>query len=182
MGTDKALLKLGGFTLLERTAHLLNEVCGRVVISSGNPDHMLPGTETWPDELPGQAAMVGLYSVMNRSSEPFSLVLSCDMPGITVPFLRYLLSYREQSEAVVPMDADGNLEPLCAVYQRGILPRLDKEVLSGSYTLRTFINRLQVKYVEVNPSVPGYHPNLFANMNTPGDLQEFQITKKENKA
>ncbi|MCX6240076.1 MAG: molybdenum cofactor guanylyltransferase, partial [Bacteroidia bacterium] len=62
MGTDKSMMMLNGKSLIEYSINALKPLCHNVVISSNNFNYDFTGCEVWPDELPDQAPIVGIYS------------------------------------------------------------------------------------------------------------------------
>ena len=82
MGRDKALLPLGGQTLIEHVlaaAHPLG--FPRVII--GDPTtyaHL--GLSVFPDRRPGLGPLGGLYTALSATATPV-LLLACDLPFLT---------------------------------------------------------------------------------------------------
>ncbi|MFN8208247.1 MAG: molybdenum cofactor guanylyltransferase [Bacteroidales bacterium] len=66
MGSNKALLYFAGKTLLEHALDVLRPYCERLVISGDPAVYSKQGVEVWADEVPGQAAMIGIYSCLSQ--------------------------------------------------------------------------------------------------------------------
>lgn len=169
MGTDKSLLSWKGITLVERAVELLRPLCSQVIISSNNLVYDFTGCETWPDELPQQAPIIGIYSCLKRSATEVNIILSCDMPYVSADLLVYLLGYSGKHAVVVPVH-DGFAEPLCGIYKQSILPDLEKQIANNELSLHRFIDSFPHHYAEID-KLPFYNNRLFLNINTPDDLR-----------
>jgi molybdopterin-guanine dinucleotide biosynthesis protein A len=80
MGEDKSLMKLNGKALVEYSINALRPLCDKVIISSNIAAYDFTGCEVWPDELPDQAPIIGIYSCLKRSETELNVILSCDIP------------------------------------------------------------------------------------------------------
>lgn len=170
MGTDKSLLKWKGITLVERAIDLLKPFCSQVIISSNNFVYDFTGHETWPDELPQQAPIVGIFSCLKRSATDVNIILSCDMPYVSADLITHLLGCSGKHAVVVPVH-DGFTEPLCGIYKQSILPILEKHITNNEFSLHRFIESCPHHYAEIDKHLPFFNNKLFLNINTPDDLR-----------
>src|SRR5271166_2238308 len=94
-GTDKALAKLAGKTMLRRTGELLASVCHEIsIVASAGKYVDIP----WPviaDRWPGEGPLGGILTALSTmqdsdSSKDWALILGCDMPFLTKEFLNLL--------------------------------------------------------------------------------------------
>ncbi len=92
MGRDKALLPYRGVTLAAHIASIVQQAAGSATLV-GNPDlygHL--GIPMIADLYPGEGPLGGLITVLKNSQADWNLVLACDLPSLTVPFLESLLA------------------------------------------------------------------------------------------
>jgi molybdopterin-guanine dinucleotide biosynthesis protein A len=169
MGTDKSLLVWQCKTLIEHAIDKLKPLCQKVVVSSNQHQYDFTGCETWPDIVPLQAPIIGIFSCLKRSETEVNLVLSCDMPLISTEFLEFLLESASNHEIVVPLNFNGLIEPLCGVYKKTITPEMEKYISSNKLSLVKFIETLENKLV----SVESFSSHLFKNINTPYDYRNI---------
>jgi molybdopterin-guanine dinucleotide biosynthesis protein A len=165
MGTDKALLIYNGEPLISHAVNLLSLVCNKVVISANDSIYNFTGCENWPDEIPVNAAMVGIYSCLKRSGTFLNLVLSVDMPLISEVFLQKLIEERDGHDLVLPVHDDGIVEPLCGLYTGNLVTSLHEHVISGQFSLRQFAKSSDVKLIQT-----GDLRSMFFNVNTTKDF------------
>ncbi len=100
---------------------------------------------------------------MSYTSADWNLILACDMPAISVDFLRELLEAAERrgADALVPAGPAGRLEPLCAVYHKRAAATLRDALDSGVRKITDALSGLAVA------SCPVFDSACFANLNTP---------------
>lgn len=178
-GSDKALMRLGGKTMLQRTGELLAGICADVTVVA--PEGKYADTP-WPvlaDRWPGQGPLGGILTALatmpnSKEETAWALIVSCDMPFLTREFLAFLTQRAAESRAqvVVPQSASG-LEPLCACWQASTLTSVQTAFDSG---VRKVAEAMKLVPMEVLDDPVGKRfdteGRLFWNMNTPEDFEE----------
>jgi molybdenum cofactor guanylyltransferase len=177
-GTDKALVTLGGKSMLQRTGELLSGVCQdmRIVASAAKY-----GNEAWPviaDQWPGEGPLGGILSALatiqdSASPKDWALIVSCDMPFLTQEFLGFLRDCALQSSAqvVAPRSSIG-LEPLCACWRADAAVAIRALFDAGIRKVSEAMKRLPMEVLD-EPVWKRFdsHNRLFWNMNTPDDYE-----------
>ncbi len=83
-GSHKALARIGGRTILDRTLDALAPVVDRVGIVANEPEPYLDtGLPVRPDLLPGRGVLGGILTAVRWASDlgvESAVVLGCDMP------------------------------------------------------------------------------------------------------
>ena len=171
MGRDKALLHWNGTTLAQHAARIVAEACGGAALVGDPTRYGSLGYRVFADRFPGCGPIGGIATALTVSNADWSLVTGCDMPALTAETLRGLLSEtaRTGGECIVPLGASGP-EALCAVYHRACLPKLEKAISGGRFRMRDVVKELQPRFIA------GMDPAMFANLNTPEDLEAFAAT------
>jgi molybdopterin-guanine dinucleotide biosynthesis protein A len=173
MGEDKSLLKLNRKSLVEYSIDALKPLCDKVIISSNNLIYDFTGCEVWPDELPEQAPIIGIYSCLKRSETEINIFLSCDMPLMSSLMIRYLLTKSADFVITVPVHDNGQIEPLCGIYKKSSIDVLKSFIDRGNYRLNECIRAASSQLVAVDSQIPCNSPNLFHNINTPTDYDSI---------
>ena len=168
MGRDKALLPFQGTTLAQSVAEAVRAAAGNVLLA-GPPRYGSLGYGTVPDIYPGEGPLGGVLTVLQHSLADWTLIVACDMPGLTAAFLGELLDTAEGcgSDILAPAGPSGRLEPLCAAYHRRSRQRLYAAFAGG-------VRKMAVALEEVRAatwSVPEVF--YFQNVNTPEDWATY---------
>jgi molybdopterin-guanine dinucleotide biosynthesis protein A len=97
------------------------------------------------------------------------IILACDMPFVSAPLLRHLLSLADSAggpDIVVPQTERG-YHPLCAVYTRACLEPSARRLASGQFTLTALFDEVRVRVVTTDALAAFGDPDrLLANVNT----------------
>ena len=171
MGTDKAQLRLGGLTLVESVAGALSEIDGRVRVVSSRHGGELRGLGVVPDFYEDCGALGGLHSALVHAEAQWVAVVSCDLPFVTGGLMRRLTSFvKEGVEAVVPVQADGRVQPLCALYERRpCLEIVERLLREGERRPRVLVAQARTRLADfaLLADLPG--TTLFQDRNSPDD-------------
>jgi molybdopterin-guanine dinucleotide biosynthesis protein A len=175
MGTDKARLRLGGLTLVEATAGALSQIAARVRVVSSRHGEELCGLGVVPDFYEDCGALGGLHSALRHAESPWVAVVSCDLPFVTGDLFGRLVSFvREGVEAVVPVQEDGRVQPLCALYERRPSLEIAERLLrEGERRPRVLVAQARTFLADfaLLCDLPG-SSRFFQNLNSPGDYAQ----------
>jgi molybdopterin-guanine dinucleotide biosynthesis protein A len=148
MGEDKSLLPIDGQPLIQRLYRLLSQSCDEVLISANDPDRFaFLQAPVVPDREPGQGPLMAIASALDRAKHELCFVAACDLPGVDGARVRRLLREATGFDAVVPMTADGHMEPLHAVYRKTFLPAAEAVLAAGRRRVKDGIDRVHVNFV-----------------------------------
>jgi len=174
MGRDKALLDINGESLIARATRLLQSVVDDAVVIASTSGYESLGLRSVADDFPGYGPLGGIATALHVSMKPWNLVIACDLPYLTKPWLEYLIkrALKSEADAVVPMNVRGP-EPLCAMYHKNAEGRIRTAVEGGVRKVTDSFADLSVEHVE--PSEwKGFASGgiLFKNVNSPADYKE----------
>jgi molybdopterin-guanine dinucleotide biosynthesis protein A len=172
MGEDKSRLSLGGRTFVGAAARALRAVTAGVSVVSSRPDAGAHGLRVIPDARVGLGALGGLHAALSSCVAEWAAVVACDLPFVTGELLARLASLRADSaDAVVPLQEDGRVQPLCALYRaRVCLAGVEEMIRAGELRPRLLLSRVRALPVafEGLRDLEG-SARLFLNVNTPED-------------
>lgn len=213
MGHDKALISVGGETLIQRTCRIALHCSDRVDVVTPWPDRyrsVLPNTVGFIPETPspGQAgafqgplmALITALSVLQarpEQSPAWVLALACDLPNLSAAVLA---TWRDQLANLEPHylaylpKGQQRWEPLCGFYRVTALESMQEYAATGGRSLQAWLNQQAMPGRIPTPRrfpllgcrrldagriapIPDIDEAMFVNVNTPGDLAEWQKTK-----
>ncbi len=175
MGRDKAALRLGGESLLCRTARLAGRFCEEVWVSGRDPASVDPAAASlvagWlPDPVRGVGPLAGLVAGLRALGGPL-LILPCDLPLMDAPILARLVAARRHDigDCLVTQflqSYTGYVEALVSIYEAGALPYMERALESGDFRLRLILPEASRRLVSYDKSESA----AFLNCNRPEDL------------
>jgi len=171
-GIDKSALVIGSRSILDRQISLLRVLTPHVLIVAG--DSSRGWTADVPvvvDRIEGAGALGGLYTALLEAPTEQVLVIGCDMPFLTAPFLMHLAARGQDADAAVPRDGRGR-HPLCASYARRIAGHLKARIDRGALGVGDALADLAVCELGPDELAP-FDPDgrLLTNVNTPADYE-----------
>jgi molybdenum cofactor guanylyltransferase len=174
MGVDKALLEISGVSLLARAASLLQSVTGEPKIVASPSVYGSLGLPLVADDWPGCGPLSGIATVLRASDSSWNLIIACDLPYLTKPWLDFLIerALKSKADAVVPRSERG-AEPLCAMYHKNAEQGIRAAVEGGVRKVTDALASLRVEYVEPREwKAFASEGLLFKNVNSPADYEE----------
>ena len=173
LGTDKALLRIGGRVLIEGIVEKMARIGDEVIIVTNSPQrysHL--EARLVGDVYPGKGALGGIYSGLKAARNHHSLVVACDMPFLDLKLLRYMIVLSPGQDVIIPR-IGGLTEPLHAIYSKGCLQPMERLLSAGHLKIIDFFPEVQVRYVE-EQEVKLFDPQClsFFNINTLADLEK----------
>ncbi len=178
LGLDKALVRFGGETLVDRAVRRLRTCCDEVAVADRGRGLATTG-ESLPDG-PGAGPAAGILGAAARYPKRDLLVLACDLPLVPMPLLRWLASHKD-GDWVVPRHRQG-LEPLCACYRPTALAALAARVATGDFALHRLANDSSVAILSLegaNLDAYGDRAAWLLNLNQPTDLKRLAACEPE---
>ena len=114
----------------------------------------------------------GLEAAFAATGAGRVLLLACDLPFLTRPFLSFLVSRAEAGSALVPAEEEGRCHPLCAVYPASCRPQLEERVRNRRLRVRDFVRAIDARLLP-RPHWQRFDEDgrLLANLNEPGDYR-----------
>jgi molybdopterin-guanine dinucleotide biosynthesis protein A len=169
MGTDKALLEIGGMPLYGRLLRILHENFPSVILVGDNHERFREKQLLGYDDIYPGSTLGGVYTGIVKAQTDAVFVTACDIPFPSSVLIRYLCRQLKENDAVVPLTANG-IEPLFACYRKSCLPVMQRQIEKGRFKIRDCYPELAVNYVkaEVTARFDAAGTALL-NINTPAD-------------
>jgi molybdopterin-guanine dinucleotide biosynthesis protein A len=184
MGRDKAQIQWGSGTLLSHAVEIMSKVASEVFIL-GSLQIESPPVTAIPDEFPGRGPLAGIHAALKHSSTQWNLVLAVDLPLVSPGLLAFIAAktHLMPAIAIVPT-VDGRLQPLCAAYNRGFLPEIERAIVNNDLSIHRLLDRHGTGIMEKNKGIQiiredeivaqGFQPEMLTNVNTPENLERVR--------
>jgi molybdopterin-guanine dinucleotide biosynthesis protein A len=189
MGQDKALMLLGGRTLLQRVIDVLAPICTDLILVANEPERYAAfALKTAPDVYPGAGSLGGLYSGLAAARSETVIAVACDMPYLNASLLEFMVEQAIEADAVVPDLSAAtlspgerpkakqlDLHPLHAVYGRACLAPIEAQLRAGDLRMMGFFQQVNVRFIK-RAEVLRFDPQLrsMVNLNTPEEWAEAE--------
>jgi molybdopterin-guanine dinucleotide biosynthesis protein A len=173
-GRDKSALQVGAVSILERQLGVLRALTPNILVVGPRSSDLGPGVRIVLDRVPGAGALGGLYTALMDAPTEQVLIIACDMPFVTAPFLTALARLGADADAVIPRDDRGR-HPLCASYQRRIADHVKRQLDKGVLRIADALADLQVRDMGPDDLAPfDRDGRLLTNVNTHDDYDRAQ--------
>lgn len=155
MGTDKAELRLGDKTFLQHQISKGEALGIKDIVVSGYRGKWCERPVVF-DRYPGKGPLGGLEAALRRVKHRACLVLSVDVPLISVEELRRLIGCSRESGGEAGSQAEitvlrhgGQMEPLIGVYRRDLADEMGRSLRSlEEGKVRSFLDKAGYKVYE----------------------------------
>lgn len=164
MGRDKALLPFGGFeSLIEYQFRRLQPLFGQVFVSL-KTDKLSFQAPIIYDCGEISAPLVALIAILKAVQTDRVFVLAVDTPFFDNAAIDRLLAVRA---TVVMARTPGGEHPLCAVYDRALLPVFEAALKRGELALHRALADEKIVYAD-------FEERLLTNLNHPHEYEAAQ--------
>lgn len=166
MGTDKALVEVGGVAMAVRVAAALRAAgCTPVWCQGGDAAALrATGLEVRPDPEPHAGPLAAIEAAIVAAAPADVVVAACDLPDLDGPTVAALVAAGTAPEVLVAVAADGAGTHLVAWWSQAAAAPLRALRAGGTHSYREALQSLGAVHVRV-------HEAAVRNVNRPGDLQ-----------
>lgn len=180
MGSNKALLQVGGEPLIQRLARRFTAWFEQVVVVTNDPTtyHFLD-LPMVSDRYPGLGPLGGLEAGLQASHYEHAFFCAVDMPFVSEGLVRYMVEQAPGYDIVVPV-MTGEFEPMHAVYGKGCLEAVTGNIDARRLKLISFYDKVRRRDLsEEEVRRFGEPDRLFFNCNAPADLEQARRWAEE---
>ncbi|MFC4452824.1 molybdenum cofactor guanylyltransferase [Deinococcus sonorensis] len=168
-GSDKALARFEGQTLLERVALSLAWASPRLLVAPPGR-YRLAGWQATGDLRPGQGPLAGLEAALSAAPDGWLAFAAVDLPHLTPGYWRTLTEQRQPGAlAVCGQDEAGRSQPLAALYHTSALPVVRRLLDAEERRMSALLEQLPT--IQLPWATLAFcGPQLYRNANRPEDL------------
>lgn len=182
MGSNKALLKLGSETIIERMTKLMKSIFSDVFIMTNTPEeYKFLNIPLFEDIYKNKGPLSGIHSGLTHSSTDKNFFISCDLPLITRELIDYIVEFKSD-KSIRYCFADGRPHYLAGVYSKDLILEIEKIIASNShdlegkteyFSIRNLISKIEAEIINIE-HLSFYNENSFFNLNTTEDFEQLE--------
>ena len=119
--------------------------------------------------MPGHGPLGGIYTALLRSEAAITLIVACDMPFLSAPFLEHLVATVGEVEVAVPSIGGGLPSSVRRLLGHRASP-VREHLARGRLAVVDLLR--EVRVAEIGPeTMAGFDPEhiMLSNVNTPQD-------------
>ncbi|QGY39841.1 NTP transferase domain-containing protein [Pseudodesulfovibrio cashew] len=169
----KALLDIGGRTILDRLLEVYRPIFPEILIAARDEANFAAyGLPVARDRFAARSSLTGIHAGLDAMRASHGFFAACDAPFLQPGLVELLLAEAApEDDVVIPLKEDGYREPLCAIYSKRCLEFITPQLEREDFKIIRFFEHVRVKEVPVS-RLRGGDPDLlsFFNVNRPEDL------------
>ncbi len=170
MGQNKALMKLGEKTMIERVVEPLSNLFQEIIIITDTPEdyEFLKEVKFARDAIimDKKNSLLGIYSGLIVAKYSCVFAIACDMPNINIRLIQQMIDEYKEEDILIPF-INPHYEPLHALYNKSCIPLMKKFLENNCYKIIDLLKQLDVKLIE-KETILKFDPLMlcFNNVNT----------------
>ena len=178
MGKDKALLYVGGKSFIEQVAKTLKQVFNDVVVVSDHDDrYKFLGLPIYQDVIKRCGPLGGIHSALINAMTEKVFIISCDMPLLRPSAIQTILNDRRRGDVKL-FSLNGEIQPLCGVYNRRCLPIIENHLKRKQYSVQKILGDVNsIVIIPKGRSSKTLSQQLF-NINTLREYEKYRCNLK----
>ena len=178
LGRDKAQELIGGRRIIDRVLDTLKPITNSqtvVVDRCERIEELNIGTQISyvVDSYNNSGSLGGLYSGLEQSPTPWSLLVACDMPFLSSRLFEFMVSKISSAnlDVVIPR-FEGRLQTTHALYNKSCLEHIEARLKDGLFKMDGYFNNVNVCEISQDEilGIEGSEYSFF-NVNTADDLE-----------
>ena len=169
---NKALLTYKEKRFIEHIIEAGKDYKEVIIISNNLEEYKGFNLRIVEDIYKGNGPLSGIHSALINSTTDKVLCIACDMPLITKETLNIIGSYQEEYDVLVPKVSE-RLRPLCGVYSKNIISKIEEAIKENNNKLQLLIRTLNLKVIEGDINSKFIEQD-FLNINTEKEYKELE--------
>jgi molybdenum cofactor guanylyltransferase len=178
-GQPKALIQLGGRSIVERVVAALTPVVDDLLVVTNTPElYAFLGLPMVADVYPDHGSLGGIYSGLRAAGE-IAFTVACDMPFLHPEIVRLVVARAGEGDVVIPRVGE-QLETMHAAYGKACLPPIEERLRAGRLKIVGFFDSVRVVEIGEAEVARFRDPAVaFMNVNTPDELERARALVAE---
>lgn len=175
IGTEKALLKINGVSLIERAISFCKIFFPKLLISTNDIEKFeFTDIECINDVYPNLGPISGIHSGLIAAITDKIFIMSVDIVFDEPRLIETLIEYKTQKLITIPV-VDEIPQYVFGIYSRNVLSIVEEQISKNKmYSPKKLIKDVDTELIDFS-NIDFFISNRFLNINT---LEEFERAKK----
>lgn len=169
MGNDKGLALLNNKPMVAHVIDTLKQITDDVIIISNQEEYNKFGLPVYGDLIKESGPLAGIYTGLFYSKNNKNVVLSCDVPLVSVELLNFLIKNSEGFDVTIPIK-NNKTHQIIGIYDKKCIPTFKNELEQNQRKIKVAIEKVNLNIVDANQ----FNEKEFTNVNTPTEFKELQ--------
>jgi len=170
MGEDKGLIEVNGKAIIEYLLDTCRHISERIIVVSDNDLYNNFGYPIFADLIKNAGPMGGLFTGLQNSNNDWNLVLSCDVPLVSVQLLREIVDCRQENTSIIIAKHQQQIHPLIGLYHKQCTDIIKNLIKEKQYRMSSLHQRAKATILDLND----FPAKEFLNLNTKNELEIFK--------
>lgn len=165
MGEDKGLMLLEGKPMIEHVIGAVSSFANKIIIVSNNEEYQQFNYPVYEDLVKGKGPLAGIYTGLYYSQTEENIILSCDVPYVTIELISFLIEKAGNHQITIP-SFQGKSHQLIGVFSKSCEAPLFISLEKDHLKLKDAFKNLNLNVVDANQ----FDGKVFANLNSASDV------------
>lgn len=117
----------------------------------------------------------GIHAALKACRTQWMFAVSCDMPLFRKELAAYMYELCDDScDIAAAVTRDGHIQPLCAFYNRSVLPILEENLRMGKNSVLATFDKVRVREIDLTGTA--YPDEMLRNINT---MEQYKLLLEE---
>lgn len=172
---DKAFLKIGGETIIDRQLKVLRNIFKEIIIVINSPyrHKSRKGVKIIPDLVREKGPLGGIYSGLSASGSFYNFIVACDMPFISEGLVKYMIENIKNYDIFIPK-IDNKFHPLFGVYSKNCVKPVEKMLKYNRLKVSNIFSEVSTRFLS-RQEIKRFDKDMLTllNINTPDELKRL---------
>lgn len=169
MGSDKGLLMLNNKPMIAHVIETLKQLTTDIIVVSNQSEYNEFGLPVFEDMIKEAGPLAGIFTGLTHSKHKKNIVVSCDVPFVSIELLTFLLENSLDNDVTIPSKND-KTHQVIGVYDKDCAEVFKQELGNNQRKMKVALEKVKLNVVDANQ----FDEREFTNLNTPIELKEIQ--------
>ncbi len=177
------MIPVGGKRILDRIYEVFSQVFDEIFLVSNHPIRYLEwDLNIVTDLYPLRSSLTGIHAGLFYATTPHAFVTACDSPFLKKEVIEAIIDRIEPGHDAIIPELSVGLEPLCAVYARKCLNRIEDHLSREKLKIQMVFKKNRIKTIP-EKTLQKIDPDLisFININSAEDLEKAEALSSKLK-